>query len=72
MNLQDVERIEIVEGPVSVSYGSNALAGAINIICKKPEGVHFKGGGSLFYESVGVYNANAYAEFPYVVKMFFA
>ena len=64
MNLQDVERIEIVEGPVSVSYGSNALAGAINIICKKPEESIFKGGGSLFYESVGVYNANAYAQIP--------
>ena len=64
MNLQDVERIEIVEGPVSVNYGSNALAGAINIICKKPDESVFKGGGSLFYESVGVYNANAHAQIP--------
>ena len=64
MNLQDVERIEIVEGPVSVNYGSNALAGAINIICKKPEESVFTGGGRLFYESVGVYNADASTQIP--------
>ncbi|SJZ37687.1 TonB-dependent receptor plug domain-containing protein [Sediminibacterium ginsengisoli] len=30
-----VERIEIVEGPMSVSYGSDALAGVVNIITIK-------------------------------------
>lgn len=30
-----VDRIEIVEGPMSVVYGSDALAGVINIITKK-------------------------------------
>jgi len=37
INLSNVERIEIVEGPMSVEYGSNALAGVINIISKKAE-----------------------------------
>ncbi|GAB3513526.1 TonB-dependent receptor [Emticicia fontis] len=32
-----IERIEIVEGPMSVAYGSDALAGVINIITKKGE-----------------------------------
>jgi outer membrane receptor for ferrienterochelin and colicins len=31
-----VERIEVVEGPISVVYGTDALAGVINIITKKP------------------------------------
>ncbi len=35
VNLQDVEKIEIVEGPMAVNYGANALAGVINIITKK-------------------------------------
>lgn len=35
LDLQAVERIEIVEGPMSVNYGNNALAGSINIITKK-------------------------------------
>lgn len=33
-----IDRIEIVEGPMSVTYGSDALAGVINIITKKGEG----------------------------------
>ena len=34
VNLNDVERIEIVRGPQSAVYGSDALAGVINIISK--------------------------------------
>ena len=30
-----IERIEVVEGPLSVSYGTNALAGTINLITRK-------------------------------------
>ncbi|MEZ4829511.1 MAG: TonB-dependent receptor [Bacteroidia bacterium] len=33
--LNRVERIEIVEGPMSVEYGTNALAGVINLITTK-------------------------------------
>ncbi len=36
IDINSIERIEIVEGPMSVSYGSDALAGVINIITKKP------------------------------------
>lgn len=36
VDVNTIERIEIVEGPMSVSYGSDALAGVINIITKKP------------------------------------
>ena len=35
INLDDVERIEIVEGAMGVQYGANALSGIINIITKK-------------------------------------
>ena len=34
IDINTVERIEIVEGPMSVVYGSDALAGVINIITK--------------------------------------
>jgi len=31
----DVEKVEIIHGPASILYGSNAMAGVINIITKK-------------------------------------
>lgn len=37
INLQNIERIEIVEGPMSVSYGTDALGGVINLITKKSQ-----------------------------------
>jgi len=41
INLEDVERIEIVEGSMGVLYGDNAVAGVINIVTKRgPGGVH--------------------------------
>lgn len=35
LDVNSIERIEIVEGPMSVVYGTDALAGVINIITKK-------------------------------------
>jgi iron complex outermembrane receptor protein len=36
-NLQNVRRIEVVYGPSSALYGTNAICGIINIITKDPE-----------------------------------
>ncbi|WP_052597525.1 TonB-dependent siderophore receptor [Aureispira sp. CCB-QB1] len=35
IQVQDIERIEIIENAMSVAYGTNALGGIINIITKK-------------------------------------
>lgn len=35
VNLSDIERIEIVQGPSALVYGSGALSGGVNIITKK-------------------------------------
>ncbi len=36
INLNEIERVEVIKGPLSIEYGSNALAGTINLITKKP------------------------------------
>ncbi|MBN2041870.1 MAG: TonB-dependent receptor [Spirochaetes bacterium] len=38
ISLEMIERIEIINGPASALYGSNALGGVINIITRKPKG----------------------------------
>ncbi|HUI30675.1 MAG TPA: TonB-dependent receptor [Candidatus Acidoferrales bacterium] len=45
---QDAVRVEVIRGPASMLYGTNAMGGVINIITKKAEqnGVEFTGGAS--------------------------
>lgn len=58
INLDQIERIEIIDGPASVVYGSNALAGTINLITKKNLLKKWNLGAKAYYESVGQYNLN--------------
>ena len=56
--LQNVEKIEIIEGPMSVQFGSSAIGGIINLISKKEQTHPYTGGFTLYGESVGQYNAD--------------
>lgn len=58
LNLDNVSQIEIVEGPMSVIYGSNALGGVINIITENNSHSLYKTSVNSYYESVGTYNFN--------------
>lgn len=58
INLNNVERIEIVEGPLSVYFGTDALAGTINIITKKSTQKGLSVEINPFYETIGNYNLN--------------
>ncbi len=72
INVNNVERIEIVEGPLSVQYGTNALAGTINIITKKNNVQKYQLGASAYYESIGTYNLNAnlsYSKNKYLLQI---
>jgi outer membrane receptor for ferrienterochelin and colicins len=59
LSLYNVDHIEIIEGPMSVVYGSNAMAGAINIITKENSLDQFSASAKTYYESVGQYNVSA-------------
>ena len=57
LSLNNVERIEIVQGPMSVVYGSDALGGVINLITRKTNKV-WEANAGLNYESIGKYNVD--------------
>ncbi len=57
LSLNDVARIEIVQGPMSVVYGSDALGGVINIITSKPK-KNFEASAGFNWEDIGRYNAD--------------
>ncbi|AZQ60889.1 TonB-dependent receptor [Flammeovirga pectinis] len=54
-----IDHIEVIEGPMSVVYGSNALAGTINIITKENKYHKITAQAKVYAESVGVLSADA-------------
>jgi outer membrane receptor for ferrienterochelin and colicins len=58
INMNNVERIELVEGPLSVNFGTDALGGTINIITKKSQQHYASVGVNTYYESIGTYNTD--------------
>lgn len=59
ININNVERIEVVEGPVSVFYGTNAMGGTINFITKKEQIKPITGSINGYYESAEAENIDA-------------
>lgn len=62
-NLANVQRIEVVYGPTSALYGTNAVSGVINIVTKSPEeaqGLQLSGGAGGFDTGLGELNYGYY------------
>ncbi len=53
----DVERVEVIRGPASILYGSNAFAGAVNIITRQQTSDGFSGNARVSY---GSFNTQKY------------
>ena len=56
VNLANIERVEIIEGPLSVNFGTNALGGVINLITKKTQIHKFNTQINALWEDVGRQN----------------
>lgn len=52
VDVNGVERVEVVRGPASVLYGSDAIGGVVNIITRTADVEGFHGIGSVRYGSV--------------------
>lgn len=59
INLNNIKRVEMIQGPMSVVYGSNAMGGVINLITQTPKKNH-SGGVRSYFETVGRYNFNGH------------
>ncbi len=53
----DAERVEVIRGPASILYGSNAMGGVVNIITKKQTTEGFNGNARISY---GSFNTQKY------------
>lgn len=56
INLDNADRIEIIEGAMSAQYGSNASGGVVNVITQKSQPGQFRARSRNQYESVGNWN----------------
>lgn len=54
----DVERVEVIRGPGSILYGSNAMGGVINIITRQQKQEGINGNAKVLY---GSYNTQKYS-----------
>jgi len=59
INIQDIQKIELIEGPLSSIYGNNAAGGVINIVTKKSQRDKLKILVDNQYEYPGINNHTA-------------
>lgn len=63
INLNNVERIEVVNGPMATSYGTDAAGGVVNLITRQSVDKKYETGFNSMYESIGQYNIDGFAGF---------
>ncbi|MBL7964337.1 MAG: TonB-dependent receptor [Flavobacteriales bacterium] len=61
IDLTAIERVEVIQGPMSVNYGSNALAGTINLITRRSGGQGDRLKALVYAEHIGRLNTTVTA-----------
>ncbi|VUD67594.1 Vitamin B12 transporter BtuB [Thalassocella blandensis] len=73
IDVDSIERIEVVKGPQSAIYGSDALSGVINIITRRPEEGHqtniTAGLGEEGYQKLGFSALGKTGNMSYTIQM---
>ncbi len=62
-DVADLERVEVLRGPQGTLYGRNALAGAVNLVVKKPSG-ELGGSAELSYGNFNAWKGKAILDLP--------
>lgn len=65
IDIEDVERIEVVRGAAGALYGANACQGVINIITEKPDAAAHKASGYATGGTHDTYTVNVGWRFPF-------
>lgn len=61
--LDNIERVEIIEGPTSVYYGTDAMGGVINLITKKSKLETINSSFQTYVETINTFNISGNADF---------
>ncbi|MFM5914652.1 MAG: TonB-dependent receptor [Chakrabartia godavariana] len=62
-DVADLERVEVLRGPQGTLYGRNALAGAVNLVTRKPSG-ELRGSAEISYGNYDYWKGKAVLDLP--------
>ncbi len=65
-NLFDIERVEVLFGPQSTMYGSNAPGGIVNVVTAAPKTDRYEASGTVEYGSYNLLNLQAVFNAPVI------
>ena len=66
LSLYDVERVEVLRGPQGTLYGKNTIAGAVNILSRKPDFTTLHARGDVTYGAYNQVLINGYVSTPLI------
>lgn len=72
LNLQDLQRVEVLKGPQATQFGRGTYAGAVNYVTRTPSSNEFEGRLDAEVSSYDSHDVNGFISFPIVNDRLFA